>query len=257
MRSCLFVFLLAFSGCAQGGGDGDDAGTVTPADTGTVRDAGGRDAGPTTMRDSGPPPIPDAGPPRLPDAGTPFDAGGGSGDGGGVDAGGFTTCTPEPTNIEITEVMVASQSGAGDRGEWLEIRNLTSCPIDLTGLEIQASGSHVMTSGLLTAGGVFVLSQSTDSVENHGLSTDYAYGTSVRMSNSGGTVRLVYSGTEVARVTWGSTDHRTTASRQLSMGTTMSPAIGGAGWCDSTNVYSSEAGGPYLGTPARINDACP
>ncbi len=176
----------------------------------------------------------------------------------GVDAGP-SLCVPSSTNMEISEVMVASQTGATDRGEWFELHNLTGCPIGLSGLEIDIGGvTHTVTSGLLTAGGLFVLAQSGDPTENHGLGDDYVYGASLRMSNIGGTLVLSHpmSG-EVARVSWGSTDHRTGSARQLGMGRPMTNSLGGVGWCDSTGVYSMAAGGPYLGTPGMINATCP
>lgn len=201
------------------------------------RDGGGGlpDAGP---RDSG---RPDSGPPGT-DAGTD---------------GGPGLCTPSSTNVEISEIMVSSQTGAGDRGEWFEIHNLGACTVGIDGMEIESgSVSHTVSGGLLTAGGFSVLAQSGDSVENHNLSEDYVYGTSLRFANSSGTLVLRFAGAEVARVSWGSTDHRTGAARQLGRGATMSPSLGNVVWCDATDVYSMTAGS-FLGTPGALNQPCP
>jgi len=176
-----------------------------------------------------------------------------------MDAGrdaGPSLCDPSPTNMEISEIMVASQTGSGDLGEWFEVHNLTACPINLTGLVITIGRAHMVASGLLTAGGFAVFAQSAEAGENHGLGEDYAYGP-LGMSNSGGEVVLSFSMTEIARVAWNSTDHRTGRSRQLSAGASMSSALGGSGWCDSTAVYSTSPGGPYLGTPGMVNAPCP
>ena len=241
MRRWLGAALL-LAGCAQGGGidAGDRPRDAGPRDAGRTRVDAGHDGGST---------LPDAGS----DGGGRVDAGHDAG--GGVDAGG---CGPGPANIEISEIMVSSQTGSGDLGEWFEIHNLSRCAIDLTGIQIQSGGTHTVASGLLTAGGFFVFAQSADAAANHMLRHDYVYGSGVRFSNSSGTLTLsAPGGAEIAHVSWGSTDHRTGASRQLGDGATMTPSIGASAWCDSTDVYSMSAGGPYLGTPAMLNRACP
>ncbi len=154
--------------------------------------------------------------------------------------------------------MIASQTGASDFGEWFELRNRGMCPINLAGLVIDVSGAtHTVASGLLTAGGYFVFAQSGDTVQNHDLGQDYVYGTGLRFSNGGGTLVLTHAATEIVRVTWTSTDLRIGRSRQVSNGAAMATSIGGAGWCDSTGVYSTATGGPYLGTPGMVNATCP
>lgn len=252
MRPWLAAALLAI-GCAQGGGIDAGPGDSGTVDGGPMRRDAGRDAG-VVVTDSGPRDASaDAGPPMMdsgrPDSGPP-------GTDGGRDAGPGV-CAPAAATIEISEIMVASQTGSGDRGEWFEIHNLSGCPIDLTGLEIDAGVTHTMTSGLLTAGGFFVLAQSVVPAENHMLVPGYAYGTTVTFANSAGVLVLRSSGMEIARVTWGSTDHRTGASRQLSRGATMATGLGSSSWCDSTDVYSTATGGPYLGTPGMLNRPCP
>lgn len=257
MRACLAAALLlaGVAGCAQGGGT-TDAGPVRSdggTDAGAVRDGGRRDSGgplPDAGRDSGG---------GLPDAG--------SGDAGGTDSGppridagfdaGSGLCLPSAANVEISEVLVSSQTGAGDRGEWFEIHNLSGCTVNIGGMEIESgSVTHTVTAGLLTAGGFLVLAQSGDSVENHNLPEDYVYGTSLRFSNSSGTLVLRAMGMEITRMSWGSTDHRTGASRQLARGATMSTSLGASGWCDSTDVYSMTMGS-FLGTPGALNRPCP
>ncbi len=268
MRSPWLLLLAALlaPGCALGGFDDAGSGSLDASsrDAGATGDAGrdagrrdaGGDAGQVAM-DAGPP-MTDAGPPMT-DAGPPgMDAGPPMMDAGlGFDSG-LTTCSPTPGSLEISEILIASQTGAADRGEWFELRNLGSCPINLAGLVIDVSGTtHTVTAGLLTAGGFFVLAQSGDALENHELGQDYVYGPALRFGNSGGTLVLTHAGTEVARLTWTSTDHRTGRSRQLSRGATMPGALGSTGWCDSTDVYSTAVGGPYLGTPGMVNAVCP
>ncbi len=245
------IALIAALGCASGGGD-QDAGR---ADAGPRRDAGREDAGPPTQQDAGPP-SQDAGPPE--DAGPPFDAGPGPDAGPRPDAGPGGGCSADPATVTISEIMISSQSGSGDRGEWFELRNEMPCTVSLAGVDIVSGGvTHTIAAATLTAGGYLVLAQSADAGENHGLTPDYVYGPSLSFGNGGGSLSLENGGTEIARVSWGSTDYRRSASRQLSAGARETEALSDARWCDSTAVYSMATGGPFNGTPGMANAACP
>lgn len=248
LRLAAWSLALALVGCATG--SAEDAGPGT-SDTGPPGvDAGGpMDAGPGGLPDAGPM---DAGGPS--DAGPPFDAGPFDA-GPPIDAG---DCAADAATITISEIMISSQSGSGDFGEWFEIRNEASCTVSLAGLEIRSgSGTHTITSGLLTAGGFAVLARSGDANLNHGLSTDYVYGSAISFSNGGGTLSIFNGADEVARVSWGSTEFARSASRQLSRSAPETTALGSAVWCNSAAVYSMSPGGPYLGTPGMQNADCP
>ncbi len=253
-----------FAACAQGGAATPDAGQ--PAiDAGHHRRDAGRDAGSHAGRDAGhdaghdsgtviADAGRDAGPPPTPDA--------------GHDAGPAPPCTPTPSNLAIVEVMIESRTGSGDLGEWFEIENIGSCTVNLTGLIVEsptdagAAVTHTVSVGVVPPGERFVFAQSGDSAENHGLPVDYVYGSGtagVVFNNGADSLRLTYGGVEIDRVTWGSTDFRVGASRQLS--STASPtsndSLASGAWCDSTDVYSMATGGPYRGTPGTANAACP
>ncbi len=43
-----------------------------------------------------------------------------------------------PGDVKIVELMIASQSGAGDRGEWVELQSTRSCILNLNGLVVQS-----------------------------------------------------------------------------------------------------------------------
>ena len=248
------LLALLVPACAQGGlGDAGSAMDAATSDAGP-RDAG-RDAR-VSPPDSGPR---DAGPPPV-DSG-PRDA-------GPRDSGTSGTCPPSSLNLAIVEIMIASQSGSGDLGEWFEVRNLGSCAINLAGLEIDSPTGggtpviHTVTSGLVTAGGFFVFAESGDAGDNHGLAVDYVYGsgtTGVVFNNSADSLSLRFGGMPIDTVSWtGSTDYRVGAARQLSRGTEAADnsMVGSGNWCDATNVYSS-SGGTFLGTPGALNAACP
>lgn len=246
---------LAIGACAQGGfadagepdldaGSGEDAG----------RDAGRRDAGRISLPDAGR----DAGPMRdagMSDAGRMPDA--------GRDAG-MGACAPSASTIAIVEVMVSSRTGAGDLGEWFEVKNIGSCTVNLAGLVIDSptSGSprtHMVTGGIVAPGESWVFAQSGDSAQNHGLGHDYVYGSTIIFENGTDSLGLTFDGAEIDRVAWTSTDFMHSASRQLSIGAmpTANSDLGTTSWCNSTNVYSSATGGPFLGTPQMNNATCP
>jgi hypothetical protein len=54
----------------------------------------------------------------------PFDAG----------EGGLCAAPLAPGDLAIDELMIASMSGTGDHGEWLEIESARDCALDLQGL---------------------------------------------------------------------------------------------------------------------------
>ncbi|MEM9069371.1 MAG: lamin tail domain-containing protein [Myxococcota bacterium] len=164
-------------------------------------------------------------------------------------------CDPSPETVQITEVMIASEGGAGDRGEWFELRNLSVCSIRLDGVELRTgTETHVISSVVLPAGEQVVLGQSDDPLENHDLSPDYVYGTEFRFSNFGGSLTLLHASAELASVSWSSTDYLTGVARQLSRGAIMPASLGDAPFCNATGSYSTD--GVFLGSPGAVNPPC-
>ena len=230
--------------------------STPPSDTGP-NDAGPNDTGPndTGPHDTGPN---DTGPH---DTG-PHDTG--PNDTGPNDTGPHV-CIPSASNIAISEVLVASQSGAGDLGEWFEIKNLGSCTVELAGLVLEGTDAHLtaamysVPSGLLAAGSRYVFAQSSSLANNHGLEFDQTYESSgIAFNNGGDSITLRYMGTVVDQLSWGASDHRPGAARELDRDTMHGGgSLGGSVWCDATNVYSSEGGLEYRGTPGVQNEGCP
>jgi hypothetical protein len=78
-------------------------------------------------------------------------------------------------DLVFDEVMIASASGSGDRGQWLEVRSTVPCTIDLVGVTATAphgQSSHtmeVMTDVWLEGGGFFLVADTTDPTENNNL----------------------------------------------------------------------------------------
>jgi len=164
-------------------------------------------------------------------------------------------------SVEITEVMVASQTGAADRGEWFEIHNRSASAVSLGGVVVEIGGliHEVGDAVVVPADGYLVFAQSADPAENHMLDADLVYGEELRMGNSRGSLALFEHDALVAQVEWDSTDHRVARSRQLSVGAQMTRTLRGSVWCDSTevDVYGVVDGVALLGTPGERDAPCP
>lgn len=134
MRSWLLALPLALCACSTGQkqygtGDptlspGDPLGTdpnlPPPRTPNVIDDSGAFDLG-SRGSDGG-----DAGGSRSDDASAPVDAGAPSNCAGAL----------QPGDVKIVELMIASASGANDRGEWLEIQSTRACILDLSGVTI-------------------------------------------------------------------------------------------------------------------------
>jgi hypothetical protein len=82
---------------------------------------------------------------------------------------------PGPGDLIFDEVMIASEPGSDDRGQWLEVRSTKTCSLDLLGLT--ATAPHGQSSRTLEVGtdvwlpplGFFVIADSLDPSENNSL----------------------------------------------------------------------------------------
>lgn len=113
-------------------------------------------------RPAGPPPDQD-------DAGAPSDAGPGP----KVYCGAVLA----PGDLAVVELMIASRSGSGDSGEWVEIRSTRDCWLKLQGVAVESprgtSAPNVATildDFELEPHGTFVVADSADPLKNHGIS---------------------------------------------------------------------------------------
>jgi len=79
--------------------------------------------------------------------------------------------------VIITEFMPNPGAVADEFGEWLELYNPGTNPVDLSGWLLKDDGtdSHTITSLTIPAGGYAVLAKSTSAAENGGVPADYAY----------------------------------------------------------------------------------
>jgi hypothetical protein len=101
----------------------------------------------------------------APPSGPPFDAG----------PDGECSGPLAPGDLAIDEILIASLSGTGDHGEWLEVASTRDCALDLIGLRGECPvGAKVVafevTSDLwIPARGSFVVADSLEPAVNHAL----------------------------------------------------------------------------------------
>jgi hypothetical protein len=265
----LFPVLFAVGpGCASGAATG-----FADEDAGAVADAPSADAPPVVF----PPDDPLAA--GGDDGGAPDDAAllivtPATGDDASVapagpsfDAGPDGECGEPlgPGDLAIDELLIASLSGTGDHGEWLEVVSTRSCALDLVGLHAECPvGAKVITLDVTTdvwipAGGFFVIADSTDPAVNHalpGLVLGWAGSPGDVLRNEGGTVTLIANGALVDSVTYPDI-------KKLSVGTSiafpgdcaMPSRSNWALWQPSQSSWFPE----FFGTPNALNEdvRCP
>lgn len=116
-----------------------------------------------------------------------------------------------PGDLAIDELLIASLSGTGDHGEWLEVASARACALDLVGLHAECPvGAKVITLDVTTdvwipAGGFFVIADSTDPAVNHALPAlvlGWAGSPGDVLRNEGGTVTLIANGALIDSVTY-------------------------------------------------------
>lgn len=106
----------------------------------------------------------------------------------------LTQAPINPGGVVINEIMWMGSS-AGSNDEWLELKNTTSNPIDLTGwkLEGAATGATIITipSGTISAGGFFLISNFDEATSSSilNIAPDFVT-TSVQLDNSGLQIKL-------------------------------------------------------------------
>jgi endonuclease G len=179
------------------------------------------------------------------------------------DAATATAAAAAPALV-ITEVMANPALVNDDVGEWFEVHNPGSAPVDLEGWSLASMNdrSHLVTASVVVpAGGYVVLGASADRALNGGLPVAYGYGPGTfAFSNSGADwISLTDpSGVEVDRAAWTSSSVAAAGrSRALSNLACDNFDVAGGAWATSTAVIR----GAELGTPGAPHDgpalACP
>jgi DNA/RNA endonuclease G (NUC1) len=161
-----------------------------------------------------------------------------------------------PTLV-INEVMPNPAGVADELGEWFEIYNAGSAPVNLQNYTIASNNdaSHVINQSLVVpAGGYVVLVRNANTATNGGVTGNYTYPAAFTLAN-GTTDWLALrdpAGASVDSVHWGTSSPPNGASRGVIDPTLDNVLMSGTGanWSTQTSVY----GLGDKGTPGAVND---
>jgi hypothetical protein len=167
---------------------------------------------------------------------------------------------PSAGALVITELMPNPAITTDDDGEWIELVNVGTAPVDLEGCVLydDANDEDVVNTGVplvVPPGGVVVLAKVADMVQNGGVpGVVYAFGGSFSLTNTGDVVRLECGGAVIDEVAYlEAWPFAAGAAMQLDAAAHDAAANDGlASWCTATAAY----GGGDLGTPGQANAAC-
>jgi DNA/RNA endonuclease G (NUC1) len=175
-----------------------------------------------------------------------------------LNEGGTITPPPPPHvvgSIVINEVLPNPAAVLDSVGEWFEILNVTSAPVDLAGWTIVSSGdaAHTITGPLVVpAGGYALLGRNTDPELNGGVVLQYSYHAgeaTLNLSNSSDILVLRdAAGATVDSVAWAAAPPNG-ASRALISATSANMDLLGSAWTLSTSIF----GDGDKGTPGLTN----
>jgi DNA/RNA endonuclease G (NUC1) len=172
---------------------------------------------------------------------------------------GGTVTPPQPPHvvgaIVINEVLPNPAAVLDSVGEWFEIINVSSAPVDLTGWTIVSSGDapHTITGPLtVPAGGYAILGRNADPDLNGGVVLSYNYHAAeatINLSNSSDVLVLRNaSGATVDSISWAAAPPNG-ASRALIATSSNNIDMLGSAWNTSTSIF----GDGDKGTPGLPN----
>lgn len=172
-----------------------------------------------------------------------------------------TPAAPIAGELLITEIMKNPKVVGDDVGEWFELHNPGSLPLQLKDCVISDLGTDSVTltaeaSLVIGAGEYIVLGVNTDTAVNGGVSVTYHYGSvnEFRLAGAEDEVILTCGGVEVDQVAYDNT-FPNNAGVSLSLDPELFDSTlndEGEAWCDASSNY----GAGDLGTPGAANDAC-
>ena len=117
------------------------------------------------------------------------------------------TCA-NPGDIILTEILQNPNAVADNAGEYFEVYNTTSNPIDMLGYEIvdltnAGENFTIITSVVVPANGYAVFVANADTTLNGGITPDYVYdGTSTFLGNGSDEISIQCNGTVIDEVSW-------------------------------------------------------
>lgn len=158
-------------------------------------------------------------------------------------------------DIVISELMIDPVALTDTRGEWIEVYNASSRPIDLRGWTLRdASSSHAIDgpAPLVVAPGAYaVLATDASEIVACGIGALYDYA-SVTLNNSGDAIALLHCGAVIDEVVYGA-DQPGSASGVTPSALDATANDDWSRWCPATAVMTCGD----RGTPAAVNEVCP
>jgi len=164
-------------------------------------------------------------------------------------------------DVLITEIMYNPTALSDAEGEWFEIYNNTSFPVDLQHLVIRKNDTenHIINSQIILAAHEYLVLARTNEATT---GNKYIYGTAISLNNTGAILSLYNYGTDgtdgslICSVNYGAEGFTDASGASLCLSPeflNITDAILGDSWCVSTTTYNTDD----LGTPGFINDNCP
>lgn len=158
--------------------------------------------------------------------------------------------------VVISEVMADPVGLDDDDGEWIELHNWGTEPVDIAGWSLLSARDplHVISTSLvIEPGGYVVIGREAMPERNGGVAVDYVVGSDLKLSNAADWVKLMdENGQTVDSVAWNRTVPAG-ASRALVDPVREHADLWGSAWVTSTTPYS----GQNLGTPGGENEEKP
>ncbi|MGB0590675.1 MAG: lamin tail domain-containing protein [Myxococcota bacterium] len=172
-------------------------------------------------------------------------------------AGDCPTCRPEPGDLLITEIMQNPKSVSDDTGEWIEVLNIGSAPVELAGVLLRDDDldQHLIAPmpSLVIAPGEYVVLGASDDIG--GVASDYTW-FDYSLGNGSDAVILEVDGVIIDAVSY---DNGATfpdpngASMSLSPETMTPEGNDDSGnWCAGQTEFASGD----KGTPGEPNPTC-
>lgn len=166
------------------------------------------------------------------------------------------------SDVVITEIQKDPTVVSDSKGEWFEVRNLGTSPVNLEGWTVADLGSDQFQvdaggAGLWVApGAAFVFGREADPFLNGGIGVDYVYSGLSLANGEDELVLIDPNGGVVDQVLYEDSAWPDVPGLAMSLDPASTSAAAnddGAAWCSSTTVIGS---GPDTGTPGSDNPDC-
>ncbi|HFA50625.1 MAG TPA: T9SS type A sorting domain-containing protein [Bacteroidetes bacterium] len=167
-----------------------------------------------------------------------------------------------PGDLIFTEIMQNPNAVPDNMGEWFEIYNTTTVPINLSGYDIvddnhtlAEEGFSISETLMIPAGGFLLFANNGDPATNGGIMPDFVYDPSLTLGNGTDGLTIQQEGNIIDIVVW---DNGATFPDPNGRSMSLNPANfnnidndDGTNWCEGNTAF-----GTQFGTPGAANDVC-